>query len=480
MDILSKIKKGEKITCEFKECKRDVPKNLFESVCAFLNRLGGDVFLGVNDDKTIVGVEPDCVTKIKSDIVAACNNPNKISPAIYLSVQDYEIDDKIVLHFYVPESSQVHSTAGKIFDRNEDGDFNITGNTNLIAQMYIRKQREFTENTIYPYATMDDLDVATINQVRIMAVNRQPNHPWEKLTNEELLKSAGLYKRDLQTGKSGYTLACLLLFGKDETILSALPYYKTDAIYRKDNPDRYDDRDEVKCNLIKSYDRLMSFIEKHLDDKFYMEGEQRIDVRNKLFREVVANLLIHREYSNAYPAKLVIEGDKVVTENGNKARGYGVVNLDDFNPYPKNPVIASVFKEIGWAEELGSGVRNIKKYAAIYSGSQPIFEDGDIFRTIIPLNNSDKSRLPTTKESTTKVEGNVDGKVEGNVDGKLNSTQKQILNAMRNNPKITAVKIAQEFGMSEYGIRRNIAKLKELGLIERIGSDKNGTWKVIE
>ena len=128
-----------------------------------------------------------------------------------------------------------------------------------------------------------------------------------------------------------------------------------------------------------------------------MEGEQRIDVRNKLFREVVANLLIHREYFNAYPAKLVIEGDMVVTENGNKARGYGVVNLDDFNPYPKNPVIASVFKEIGWAEELGSGVRNIKKYAAIYSGSQPIFEDGDIFRTIIMLSETAASEKATDK-----------------------------------------------------------------------------------
>lgn len=274
---------GESITTEFKECRNKLPKNLFETICAFLNRMGGDIFLGVADGGTITGVDESCVPQLKKNISSLCNNANKIAPTVYLHTDDCEIEGKTVLHIYVPESSQVHSTAGKIYDRNEDGDFDITGNSHLVAQMYIRKQREFTENTIYPYATLNDLETETIREVRIMAVNRQPNHPWEKLTDEELLKSCGLYKRDLQTGASGYTLACILLFGKDEAILSAIPYFKTDAVYRKENLDRYDDRDEIKCNLIKSYGRLMAFIEKHLDDKFYMDGDRRIDVRNSCF-----------------------------------------------------------------------------------------------------------------------------------------------------------------------------------------------------
>ena len=55
----------------------------------------------------------------------------------------------------------------------------------------------------------------------------------------------------------------------------------------------------------------MAFVEKHIDDKFYMENEIRVSARNKLFREVIANMLIHREYSNAYPAKLIIEKGSV-------------------------------------------------------------------------------------------------------------------------------------------------------------------------
>lgn len=529
MDIQKLIGSGESITKEFKTCKNKLPKNLFETICAFLNRAGGDLLLGVADDGTVTGVDREVVPQLKKEISSLCNNGNKISPTVYLHTDEIQHDGKTILHLYVPESSQVHRSAGRIFDRNEDGDFDITDSTDLVAQMYIRKQREFTENTIYPYAATSDLDVDTINRARIMAVNRQPHHPWESLTNDELLKSAGLYKRDLQTGKSGFTLACILLFGKDETILSALPYYKTDAICRRENLDRYDDRDEIKCNLIRSYDRLMSFLEKHLNDKFYMEGEQRIDVRNTLFREVVANLLIHREFSNAFPAKLIIGTDEVTTENGNKARSYGAVDPNHFDPYPKNPVIAGVFKEIGWAEELGSGMRNIKKYSAIYSGKPPLFEDGDIFRTVIALPReaartqavpSDREKAPVAGQvagKSEKVEGKVEGnpktvegkpekvesksessgkkvegkpekvagksqssgkKAAGKAEGKLSETQLKILAVMKKAPSVTASALAQECGLSEGGIRKNIARLKALGKLERTGSDKKGSWIV--
>lgn len=47
------IAQGEGISIEFKECKDALPKNVFETLCAFLNRFGGDIFLGLKDDGTI-------------------------------------------------------------------------------------------------------------------------------------------------------------------------------------------------------------------------------------------------------------------------------------------------------------------------------------------------------------------------------------------------------------------------------------------
>lgn len=395
--IKSIIDKGEGITTEFKECTNAFPKSAFETVCSFLNRYGGNLLLGINDGGTIVGINKDAVEQVKKDFVTAINNPQKITPPVYLSVDEYSIDGKIILHVFIPESSQVHRCNGRIYDRNEDGDLDITNNTDLVANLFIRKQRTFTENEIYPYAAMSDLKTELIDKVRIMASNKQSNHPWNTMNNEELLRSAGLIQKDFKTGKEGFTLACILLFGKHETIISVLPYHKTDAIMRRKNLDRYDDRDDIRCNLIESYDRLMHFVEKHLDDPFYLEGDVRISVRNKLFREVVANILIHREYSNPYPAKFIIERERVITENGNKPHGIGQIDIDNFVPYPKNPVIARVFKEIGWAEELGSGIRNIKKYCKIYSNSKPVFIEGDVFKTVIDVKEIDKIYLDIKK-----------------------------------------------------------------------------------
>lgn len=461
------IAQGEGISIEFKECKDALPKNVFETLCAFLNRFGGDIFLGLKDDGTIIGVDKDKSKKIRADFVSAMNNPQKIFPTVYLSVDEFELDGKTILHVYVPESSQVHNTNRRIFDRNEDGDFDITDNTDLVAAMYIRKQREYTENTVFPYATASDLKQELIDRARIMATNRNPHHPWERMTNEEILRSAGLYKKNLQTGESGYTLACILLFGTDEAILSALPHHKTDAIYRVKETDRYDDRDDIRCNLIESYDRLMAFIEKHVDDKFYMENEIRVSARNKLFREVIANMLIHREYSNAYPAKLIIEKDCVRTENGNKARGLGAISLTDFVPYPKNPVIASVFKEIGWAEELGSGVRNIVKYSKVYSGTIPEFIDGDVFKTKISLNGTVNDTVNDT----------VNGTVNDGV--KLTPTEQAVLDCIRENNLINVAEIVDCTKKGRSTIMRAIKSLKEKGFIQRVGSDKTGSWKTL-
>lgn len=146
----------------------------------------------------------------------------------------------------------------------------------------------------------------------------------------------------------------------------------------------------------------MQFIAKHLNDKFYLEGDQRVSLRDKIFREAISNLLIHREFSNPFPAKLVVEKDRVYIENGNKPHGNGMIDPEDFSPYPKNPKIAKFFKEIGWVDELGSGVRNIYKYNKIYSGADPEFVEGDVFKTIIPL--TTQASTQATTQATTQAE----------------------------------------------------------------------------
>ena len=95
---------------------------------------------------------------------------------------------------------------------------------------------------------------------------------------------------------------------------------------------------------------------------------------------------MHRDFSSNYIARMVIEKDRIEISNANRPHGHGNLDLKKFSPFQKNPAISQVFREIGLADELGSGMRNSYKFTKLYSGGEPTFtEDGDLFRIIIPL-----------------------------------------------------------------------------------------------
>ena len=81
------------------------------------------------------------------------------------------------------------------------------------------------------------------------------------------------------------------------------------------------------------------------------------------------------------------KADKLHTKNSNLPHGHGELELNKFEPFPKNPPISKVFREIGYADELGSGMRNTNKYTKVYSGGVPRFFEENTFEIIIPIEN---------------------------------------------------------------------------------------------
>ena len=94
-------------------------------------------------------------------------------------------------------------------------------------------------------------------------------------------------------------------------------------------------------------------------------------------------------------AKFVIERDWLYTENANRSHGHGALHLSSFEPYAKNPPISKVFREIGLADEPGSGMRNTYKYTKLYSGGTPEFIEGDVFRTVVGYSNAEIEKFST-------------------------------------------------------------------------------------
>lgn len=91
---------------EFKKSTTDITKDTYESICAFSNRDGGHVFLGVKDNGEIIGIEPDCIEKIKKDFVTTINNVNKMFPPLFLTPEEYEFQGRKILYIYVPVGTQ--------------------------------------------------------------------------------------------------------------------------------------------------------------------------------------------------------------------------------------------------------------------------------------------------------------------------------------------------------------------------------------
>ena len=463
---------GENIAIEFKRCGNQIEADVYETVCAFLNRFGGDIFLGVLDDGTVTGLSEKAAPQLIKNFIKCISNPNLFSPTIYLVPEIKKYKGKTIIHIHVPPSAEVHRFKKVIYDRVDDADVQVTA-TSQIAQMYIRKQNVFTEKRIYPYLKMDDLRLDLLPKLRKMAANNsgEQTHPWNSLSDEELLKSAGLYGTDRTTGEHGYNLAAIMLLGKDEVIKDVVPAYMTDALLRKINVDRYDDREIIQTNLIESYEQLMEFGRKHLPDKFYLEGDQRVSLRNIITREIIANTLIHREYTSSYQAKFIIENDKMCVENANRSTQSGIITPDNMEPNPKNPIIASFFRNIGRADRLGSGVRNLYKYSKYYSGAEPTFMEGDVFRIIVPLNDAYSFDFGQNGRSNQSNQSNQTG---------LTEEEQKLLNWIKRNPDMTNALIAESLDWSVSKVKYYVQKLKRANKIKRAGTRRKGYWEVFE
>ena len=454
---------GEGTTIEFKRGGQGARNDTFESYCAFLNREGGDILLGVEDDGTVVGLPPNAVKDMVKNLISAMNDANLLNPPFCVLPEILDYEDKKIIHMNVPKSTDVHRFRGVCYDRIDESDIKVTS-SDQIAQMYIRKRNIYTEQTLYPDVIIDDLRSDLIPRVKMMACAFRPDHPWKELSDIDLLRSAKLNVYDTARNAYCFNAAAILLLGKDEIIVRYFPAYKTDALLQRVNEDRYDDRLTVATNLIESYDQLIAFGQKWLPDKFYLENGATVSLRDKILRETIGNLLIHREYTSSRPGRLIIRKDEMFADNANKVLQPGHITLRNLCPRAKNPVIADFFQAIGRADELGSGVRNLYKYVKLYSGAEPIFDEEDVFTLSIPLDNDyNPEGNSMVKNGMTVAHGNG------------HQIRQAIIDAICRNSQVSIKTIAEQLnGITPAQVRLQLNKMKEEGVLHREGPSGNG------
>ena len=107
---------------EFKRCGNGIKAEAYESICAFLNRFGGDVFFGVLNDGTVEGVAPSVAPDLVRNLINNLGNPNLFVPSVHLEPKIVKIGAKTVIHLHVPQMPDIYRFKGVIFDRLNDYD----------------------------------------------------------------------------------------------------------------------------------------------------------------------------------------------------------------------------------------------------------------------------------------------------------------------------------------------------------------------
>lgn len=393
--FIALTREGEGTQIEYKTCTEEISESLFESVCSFLNHTGGQILVGVQNDGTVIGVNPDKAEKLKSDIVNCINNPELFLPCPYFTPRILQVEGKTVLQLDIPCGQYVYRFKGRYWDRNDDADIDVTDQPELLLSIFERKNPHLFEERIVEGLTMDQLDAKTFQYCRNILATIQPSHAWLQMTNEEMLLSAHLAKQE--DNKLQLKYAALILFGTEDAITELMPRYRFEAVFHmctyaqyndmSQFPSRYDDRRTIRQNLIQVYDQLGAFVERYLPDKFYLPANtmQRQNLRWDLFREIVGNMCVHTDFSSGYACFFHVFKDRVVTKNPTRLLPEvpeGELTILQLSNYTKNPLLVRVFHELNWAEDLGSGTRNILRYAPLYypnykieinSGSQFLF-----------------------------------------------------------------------------------------------------------
>lgn len=116
-----------------------------------------------------------------------------------------------------------------------------------------------------------------------------------------------------------------------------------------------------------------------------------------------------REYASNEAGLFEIFSDRVRTYNTTKFTSSlktGLITIDELENYTKNPLLFKVFRELGWGEELGSGSRNIKKFAPFYYDKSVIeIINQDHFLFSITYNDDRDSVKNKAKDSVNEYTG---------------------------------------------------------------------------
>ena len=450
------IASGESAHVEFKESFGDA---VIESLVAMSNAGGGRIIIGVRDNGTVCGITPN-----KPNIASWINDIKmKTSPALFPDIELAGLHHDIIAVITIKDVPiKPVATKGKCFIRR--GSSNHLMSIPEIADMYLKTYNLSWDSLIDPDTTPADLSPKKVERFReLLEKQASVTVPEDSFT---LLKKFSLLKNDRET-----TFAASLLFSAKPPINTAIHAVR----FKGTTKDESTEDIYIQEDLVAETELLMEFIHRSI-----RKGVRKVSALKQLthetvwqyppdaMRELVVNLVIHRDYKNASPSCLFIFDDRIEMWNpGEMPKGLSLAKLQsgDYEPSARNPLLTRVFKELGLIENLGSGLQKVCRILTDAGLPLP-FMEALSSGTRIVVRSENPEKYPV-KHSEDSVKSSVKSSVK-------------ILSLLAGMPSISAAEVSCKIGLTLRAVEKIIAKLKATGKIKRIGPDKGGHWEVVE
>ncbi len=474
------------------------------AVCAFANdlsnkRLPDYLIIGAHDDGTLNGLN---VTDELLRNLAGLRSDGNIQPTPALMVEKMSFPDGDLAVVEVqPSKNTPVKYKGTIYVR--------IGARKSVAneeeERILREKNEIKSPTYDTspclHTTLDDLDLDLFKTEYLPKFVKASVLKNDKRGVKQQLASLQLF--DLSNDCP--TVAGILLIGKNPKQVLFGSYIQYVQFAGRNRASQVLNERQFSGNLLTMLKELDYFIKYTIQKQrpvfvTVLREEMRINYPYEAIRELAMNLVMHRNYQTNSPAKFYEYSDRI--EMDNPGNLYGKVRPDNFpneTDY-RNPVIAVAMKTLGYVNQFGRGVETVQEELMANKNGLALFKFDDIttFKVTVMSadaktesdtemnigesrgaeNDADEAEKEAINEADDTEKSIDDTDIDTDDTENLSSREKSIINLMKDNNSISRRLLAKKMGISTATVARDINSLKEKGIIERIGGDRGGYWKI--
>lgn len=435
------------------EFKRELNDSLEKEVVGFLNYSeGGEIYIGIDDNGEVKGVENADDTQKR--IVDRIKNNIFPSTMGLFDVITFTKEGRDIIKITVSSGPDKPYYIKK-YGMSPNGCLLRVGTTvqqmtvEMIESLYSKRIRNSLGKLASP---RQDL---TFKQLKIYYEENGYD------LNDRFLSNLELYTED-----NKFNYAAYLLADENGISMKVAKYSGTNKV------DLIENAEFGYCSLIKATENILSRLDIENITKTEITSTLRKEKRlvdPTALREAVVNAIIHNDYSNGTPPVFEIFSDRfVITSSGGLPQELNQEEFFDGISAPRNKELMRVFKDVKLVEQLGSGIQRILKvYDKCIFGFSANF-----LKVSFPAENVGKD--------VGKNVGKDVGKDVGEKLQKLNDTQKRIISLIQSNKDITQAEISEQLNVTTRTVERNMKKLQENNIINRVGSYTQGYWEIVE